>query len=166
MNLQHMTPWNWFRNDEPGGELMTGPGATDPFVRMHREMDRMLRDFFGTERGEQMLLRPSVDVAESRKAYRITVEVPGIEPSEIDLRVERGALIVSGEKRREQESDDEGFHRIERGYGQFRRVLALPDDADFENIRAEAHNGVLKIRVPRLKVESAPKARKIDITPQ
>jgi len=170
MDLQKLTPWNWFRNDEQGGGELMSPGrAADPFARMHREMDRMFEDFLGVERGRRdvrrdVLFRPSVDIAESKKAYRISVEVPGIDPSEIDLRVEGDLLVISGEKCQESEHDDEGFHRVERSYGQFRRVLTLPGDADADNIEADFRRGVLKIKVPRLKLDEKPGARKVEIS--
>lgn len=165
MNLQKLTPWNWLKGEgERYGEMMPWSRGMDPFTRMHREMDRMLEDFLGESRGAgEIMLRPSVDIAESKKEYRIDVEVPGIDPEKIDLTVEGDALVISGEKRREAESDDEGFHRVERSYGQFRRVLALPDDADADNIRAESKNGVLKIRIPRMKEAEKPGARKVEI---
>jgi len=168
MNLQNLTPFNWFRRDvEPGADYLPAERTSDPFTRMHREMDRMFDDFLGTARagnGGGLLLRPSVDIAESKKAYRISVEVPGIDPEQVELQVQEGALVISGEKRQETEDDEEGFHRVERHYGQFRRVLALPEDADVDNIRADAKNGVLKIRIPRLKQADKPGARRIEIS--
>ncbi len=166
MNLQKMTPFNWFRSDQSdGGEFLPAAGSPDPLARMHREMDRMFDQFFGTASpaGGSLLLHPSVDIAESKKAYRISVEVPGIDPEEIQLHAEGDALVISGEKRQETEDDEEGFHRVERHYGQFRRVLALPEDADVDSIQADAKNGVLKIRIPRLKQSEKPGARRIEI---
>ena len=167
MDLQKLTPFNWFkREDEREGDFLPATRGNDPFARMHREMDRMFEDFFGGARGaggSGLLLKPSIDIAESRKAYRISVEVPGIEPEQIDLHVEGDALVVSGEKQQESEDDDEGFHRVERTYGQFRRVLALPDDADPEGIKADFKRGVLKIKVPRVKQSEKAGARKIEI---
>lgn len=166
MKLQKLTPWNWFRDDMlPSAERLPSLGGDDAFTRMHREMDRMLETFLGSDRlpSDALVLKPSIDIAESKKAYRISVEVPGIEPGDIDLKVEDDMLVISGEKRREAESDEEGFHRVERSYGEFRRVLTLPEDADVEHIKAEFHNGVLKVRVPRLEVEKRPPVRKVEI---
>lgn len=163
LNLQKLTPWNWMQADDAGTMLPAGRGM-DPFSRMHTEMDRMFRDFFGDLRNDrEMLLQPSVDIAESKKAYRVSVEVPGIDPGKIDLEVQGDALMISGEKLQEKEADDEGFHRVERRYGQFRRVLMLPEDADVEHIKADTKNGVLKIRIPRLKEAEAPSTRKVPI---
>ena len=166
MDLQKLTPFNWFKRENEGtDEYLPATRGNDPFARMHREMDRMFEDFFGESRagGSGLLLKPSVDIAESRKAYNISVEVPGIEPDEIDLHVEGDALVVSGEKRQESEDEDEGFHRIERSYGQFRRVLSLPADADPDGIKADFKRGVLKIKVPRVKQSEKPGAKKVEI---
>ena len=168
MNLQKLSPWNWFRQEQAqSGELMPGQAGRDldPFSRMHREMDRMFEDFFGPRgpSGEApMLLRPSVDIAESKKEYRVSIEVPGVEEDDIDLTVEGQNLILSGEKRQETEDDDDGFHRVERHYGSFRRILTLPEDADSEGISAKFKKGVLDIRIPRTK-ESSTAQRRIDI---
>ena len=167
MKLQKLTPFNWFKRENEGtGEYLPATRGNDPFSRMHREMDRMFEDFLGGARaagGSGLLLKPSVDIAESKKAYRITVEVPGIEPSEIDLHVEGDTLVLSGEKSQESEDDDEGFHRVERTYGQFRRVLALPEDADPEGIKADFKHGVLKIKVPRVMQSEKAGAKKVEI---
>lgn len=168
MDLKKLTPWNWFRKEEEGGgEYLPATRNADPFARMHREMDRVFEDFFGRAApagaGAGLMLRPSVDIRESRKAYKISIEVPGIEADDIDLHVDGDTLVVSGEKRQESEDDDEGFHRIERSYGQFRRLLTLPGDADVDNIRADFRRGVLKIRVPRKADGDSSGARRIEI---
>jgi HSP20 family protein len=165
MNLQNLTPFNWFKRENEGrGDHHPTPRDIDPFARMHREMDRMFEDFFGGSRaGDGLLLKPSVDIAESKKAYKISVEIPGIEPDQIDLHIEGDTLVLSGEKRQESEDDDEGFHRVERSYGQFRRVLTLPEDADADGIKADFNNGVVKIKVPRLKQSEKAGAKKVKI---
>lgn len=168
MNLQKLSPWNWFRQEQAQpGDLMPGQAGRDldPFSRMHREMDRMFEDFFGPRgsSGEApILLRPSVDIAESKKEYRVSIEVPGVDEDDIDLTVEGQNLILSGEKRQETEDDDDGFHRVERHYGSFRRILTLPEDADSEGISAKFKKGVLDIRIPRTR-ESSTAQHRIDI---
>lgn len=168
MNLHKLGPWNWFKREEgERGELLPADHRRDPLARMHQEMDRLFEDFFGaiarpSEEGPGMVLRPSVDIAESKKAYRVSVEVPGVDESDIDLTLEDGALIISGEKRQESEDDEDGFHRVERHYGSFRRILTLPADADADNISAKFRKGVLRIRIPRVKERESGRKR-IDI---
>ncbi len=171
MDLQKLKPWNWFKREETETPevLPARRDSSDPLMRIHQEMDRMFEDFFGSALGgarganTPLLLKPSVDIAESRKAYRITVEVPGIDENEIALTVDGDDLIISGEKRQESRDEEEGFHRVERSYGQFRRILSLPGDADTDAIKANFRNGVLKIEVPRRKAEDKPGVRRIEI---
>ena len=158
MNLQKLSPWNWFKREEEGGrgDLLPARGGDDPLTRMHREMDRLFEDFLGaldrpSDRQRGLVLRPSIDIAESKTAYRISVEVPGVDEKDIDLTLDGDALIVSGEKRQESEEDEDGYHRVERSYGSFRRVLTLPSDADPDGISANFRKGVLKIEIPRTK---------------
>ncbi len=156
MNLEKFSPWNWFKREqeETGrGELMPRTSSSHPMMRLHRDMDRLFEDFFSDfgwpQAAGDQLLRPSIDIAESKKAYRISVEVPGVEESDLALSVDGDALIISGEKRQDNEQEENGFHRVERRYGSFRRVLSLPDDADRDKISARFKNGVLHIKVPR-----------------
>ncbi len=108
MDLQKLKPWNWFKREETASPEVVPARreGADPLLRMHREMDRMFEDFFGSALGRgggdvaaSLLLKPRVDIAESRKAYRISVEVPGIEEDAVDLAVDGDDLIISGEKR-------------------------------------------------------------------
>lgn len=156
MDLQKLSPWNWFKREEQSGsgELLPARRGDDPLTRMHREMDRLFEGFFGafdrpSNWPAELTLRPSIDIAESKKAYRISVEVPGVDEQDIDLTLDGDALVISGEKRQESEDDEDGYHRIERSYGSFRRVLTLPTDADAEHISAKFRSGVLKIEIPR-----------------
>lgn len=169
MDRRFLKPWDWFEREEPQGRGVAARRGGDPLARMHREMDRMFEDFLGGSmrpRGEtaaDLLLRPSMDISETRDAYRVAVEVPGVERDGIELTVSGDDLVISGEKRQESKKDEEGFHRIERSYGRFRRVLTLPDDADPDNIRARFENGVLEIEIARREDGEKPGARKIEI---
>ncbi len=169
MNLRKFSPWNWFRREQQEhGELMPAGRPQHPVERMHREIDRMFEGFpgmrdFSAGLGESAMLRPSVDISESKKAYRISVEVPGVEESDLDLTVEGHDLVISGEKRREAEDEEDGVHRIERSYGSFRRILSLPADADPDGINARFGKGVLKIKVPRKAKGGEGDARRVRI---
>ena len=166
MDLQKFSPWNWFKREEPSGsgELLPARGGDDPLARMHREMDRLFEDFFGafdkpSNWHSELVLKPSIDIAESKKAYRISVEVPGVDEGDIDLTLDGDALIISGEKQQDSEDDEDGYHRVERSYGSFRRVLTLPTDADADRITAKFRNGVLRIEIPRTREASGNRKR-------
>ncbi len=157
MKLSRIKPFNWFNREEwsPGALLPWRGQPGDPLARLHREMDRMFEGVLGshwpdwTAQSASLELWPDIDIAESKNAYRISVEVPGVEEKELDLSVDGDSLIISGEKRQTHEEDEQGFHRVERRYGSFRRSLSLPGDADADGIKASFENGVLKINIPR-----------------
>ena len=179
MNIRQWNPVNWFKHEEKE-EARNLPSklrgflpamSDDPLLGIHQEIDRMFDGVFsgmGMERlpglpgnktpansFSKALLKPNVDIKERKKDYKITVEVPGVEESDIKLEINEGALIISGEKKYEKEEKDEHYHSVERSYGSFRRVLSLPDDADENSIDAKFKNGVLTVFVARKAVENA-----------
>lgn len=137
---------------------------------MHREMDRVFDGFFSDALprvpfGMLPAITPDtldLDVAETDKAYLITADLPGLEDKDIDLTLNEGILTLKGEKRQEEETEGKTFHRMERRYGSFRRVLQLPGDADDNAVRATMQNGVLKIEIGKNE-KAAPSSRKIEI---
>ena len=104
---------------------------------------------------------PALDFAETADAYVVHVEVPGVDPKEVQISLEDGRLEISGEKSAEKRDEKQGWFRIERRHGSFRRVVELPGAIDTGKVKAESKNGVLTITLP--KREEA-KARKIDVT--
>jgi len=156
-----LTPWNWFKKEE-GNQVpvhVTNPSREHSLDRLHYEMNQVFdnflrgfpfsvghRDFTNLWDG---LMRPQVDIAESSKGYTITVEIPGVEEKDMDLTLADGTLTIRGEKRYETEDHDKQYHRVERSYGSFQRVLSLPHDADENSVKAQFKNGVLTITVGR-----------------
>lgn len=149
-----------------------------PFMRLHQEIDRIFEDAFrgrnfsmplllGSSHenfgGNLPMLRPAVNIAENEKQYTVTVEIPGIEEKDIQIQLDDDTLIIQGEKKQEQEHKDANFHRIERSFGSFQRVLTLPQDVDPDSVNAHFKNGILTISVNRVP-EKAPKhPRRIEI---
>jgi HSP20 family protein len=120
---------------------------------LKREMDRMWERFFGEspiqEVGAEWI--PPLDVAETKDEIIVTVELPGVDPSNVEVTVANGILTIKGEKKHERK--DERYHLIERTYGAFTRSIRLPVDFDENNVKATYKDGVLKIVLP--KVEKA-----------
>ena len=100
--------------------------------------------FFGREEAY-----PVVDMFESDKEITVTAELPGMDPGEVSISLDRNRLTIKGEKKFEQEEKKENFHRIERSYGTFCRVLTLPADVHEDQVRAAYKNGVLTIVMPK-----------------
>ena len=89
-------------------------------------------------------------------------EIPGVKPEEIDISVTDNMLTLKGERREEHETKDEDYYVRERSWGTFERTLRLPPTAEVDHIRAEVHDGVLEITVPKAAHE-APETRRIEV---
>lgn len=103
---------------------------------------------------------PRVDIREERDRFVLYADIPGVEPGDIEVQMDKGMLTIKGERRAEEREESENFSRIERRYGAFHRRFALPDSADPENISAQGHNGVLEITIPK-RPETTP--RRIEV---
>ncbi len=176
MELKNLlTPWNWFKKEEEqkqAGQGQHGLNPTGhPLSRLHHDLDTLFEQMFqgvpqlsslnGQRETWGGLLMPQVDIGESPKDYTITVEVPGVQEKDIDLTLIDGTLTIRGEKRDEHEEKDKHYHRIERSYGSFQRILSLPTDADEHSVKAKFKDGVLTITIA--KDPQAPPVRKIAI---
>ncbi len=106
---------------------------------------------------------PSVDILEKDGNLILRAELPGMTEKQIDLKLEGDTLILSGERKMENEDKKGNYHRIERVYGSFTRSFRLPDTVDSEKISAEYKNGVLTVTIPQ-KPEVKP--REIPVTVQ
>lgn len=92
---------------------------------------------------------PRVDIREEDGRFVILADLPGIDPDEVEIMMDKGILSIKGERKSELEEHAERYSRIERRYGMFHRRFALPDSADPEGITARGYNGVLEISIPK-----------------
>lgn len=153
--------------------------AADPWHSFRDEMDRLFDRFSGTF-GMPSLSRlfdieppfradasfsfaaPSVDVAEDDKAYKITAELPGLEPKDVEISLTGDLLVLKGEKKQEQEKSDKNYYMSERNYGSFQRAFALPAGVERDKIAAALAKGVLTITLPKKAAAQKP-AQKIEV---
>ena len=91
---------------------------------------------------------PRVDIKEEANRFVLYADIPGVNPEDIEVQMDKGMLTIKGE-RREEARENESFSRIERRHGNFHRRFALPDSADPEGISASGQNGVLQIVIPK-----------------
>jgi HSP20 family protein len=121
--------------------------------RLHQDLDRMLnRDFsHGNDDslGAVSDWMPAVDVHESKDAFVLRADLPGVEAKDIDVTMENGVLTLRGRRASEARKDEQGYRRIERVSGEFFRRFALPDTADPNSISAQINNGVLTVRIQK-----------------
>ena len=103
---------------------------------------------------------PRVDIKEEDQRFVIYVDVPGVDPANIEVSMEKSILTIKGERTVEKNEQNGRFTRVERSHGSFHRRFALPDSADADSISASGKHGVLEITIPK-KAEKA--ARRITI---
>jgi HSP20 family protein len=99
---------------------------------------------------------PALDVYEADDRIELALDLPGIDPENVDVTVEDSTLTVSGSREFRSDVEQDGFRRVERRYGSFARSLGLPATADAEHIEASFDKGVLTIAIPK-REESKPK---------
>lgn len=95
---------------------------------------------------------PSVDISEDDKAFTLLADIPGVDPNDIDISMEKGVLTIKGERQSVSAEEGENFKRVERQSGQFYRRFTLPDSADADKIEAKSVHGVLTITIPKQEV--------------
>lgn len=135
--------------------------------RMQDELNRFfddrlwrIRDTSNEELGAAFT--PAVNVYEDQEGLELTAEVPGLEPKDVDLRIENGVLTIRGERKLEREDRKENYLRVERSYGTFLRSFTLPPTVDTERVKAEYKNGVLRVQLPK-REEAKPRSIKVKV---
>ncbi len=142
MNLNRQSIWN--RDFVPADEF-------------RQAMSR----FLGAGDGDQSTVEtsqwaPRVDIREEDKRFMILADVPGVDPSEIEVSMDKSILTIKGERKVDSEEAGGKLTRQERVYGTFHRRFALPESADAESISAHGKHGVLEISIPK-KAETTPR---------
>ena len=119
---------------------------------LRREMDRFF-DRFVEPRWEETDTMgdwwPRMDVAETKDAFVVKAEIPGVDQKDISVSLQEQMLTVKGEKRQEKEDKDEQYHRVERAYGAFTRSFRLPANVEGAGVKAEFKDGLLTITLPK-----------------
>jgi len=106
---------------------------------------------------------PRVDIKEEADRFVLYADIPGVDPQEIEVQMDKGMLTIKGERREEAGLDSDNFSRIERRHGSFHRRFALPDSANPEGISASGQNGVLQIVIPK-RPETTPRRIQVGTT--
>ncbi|MGQ9654013.1 MAG: Hsp20/alpha crystallin family protein [Thermodesulfobacteriota bacterium] len=140
------------------------PPFTSPFSeldRIRREIDRIFSDMAGEAVPRDFSgVFPPVNVYEGREHYLITAELPGIDPSDLEITLAGNSLTLKGERKPADGGEKASYHRRERGSGTFRRTVSLPDKVDPDHVEATSNHGVLYVKLAKAQ-EVRP--RKIDV---
>ena len=124
------------------------------FDQLQRELNMPMNKFDSDENGNIATANwaPAVDIKEDDKAFTLMADIPGVDPDEIEVTMDKGVLTVKGERQSEKKTEEENYKRVERQYGVFYRRFTLPDSANADDIEAQSEHGVLKITIPKQEV--------------
>ena len=100
---------------------------------------------------------PALDVHEDKDSFSIRVELPGMRREDIEVSLQDGALVISGERKEEKVTEGTEVHRQERFYGRFSRALTLPSAVAGDTVKAQYKDGILTVTLPKAE-EAKPKA--------
>jgi HSP20 family protein len=137
-------------------------------IRIRETMNRLFEDALGRSAPPPAAAgaapgdwQPSIDLFEERERYVLRADLPGVEPSDVQVCVEAGSLFVRGERRRDNGVAPETYLRVERPIGRFAAQVCLPPSVDPQRIHARHHNGVLEVWLHKRDEEPA---NRIDVT--
>jgi HSP20 family protein len=126
---------------------------------MQRDLDRLFAGFGDTAATSFV---PAAELSTDNDNIYLNLEVPGLTPEEIDVQVSINSVAISGERKQETTTDENGTNRSEFRYGKFHRVIALPKKIQQDAVQAKYDRGVLKLTFPKLEDEK-PKTVKIEV---
>ena len=142
--------------------------ATDS-ANLAQRMERMFDEMMGRglwRSSEERPLRgswvPAINILEREDAMVITADLPGLKAEDVEVTVEEGILSIRGERKLEETSEGETYHRVERMYGVFERTFTLPNSVDVDKIDARFSNGEMVLTLPK-REESKPRSVKIKV---
>ncbi len=145
-----MTPGTFLTPTENLTNFMT----TDPFRllqnRLFQEPFTMFKPFVTTEENWPLMAwTPPCDIYETDKEVVLKVELPEVKREAVEVTLDNNVLMMKGERKFEEKTDRENYHRIERRYGEFMRSFTLPVYIDAAKINAEFKDGVLTVTLPK-----------------
>ena len=119
---------------------------------LRREFDRLFERFLGEPQAERITglwgshgWTPLLDLAENDEKVTLCMELPGIDPAEVEIHLAGWSLTIAGERREQVEENNKSFRRSERRLGYFKRIVQLPRSIDRESLTAEYKHGLLTL---------------------
>ncbi len=137
-----------------------------------REMEKSFQRIFNqpffkepliSKKEFENFVQPLSDIKETNKDVIITIDLPGVEKKDIQLKVTENTIEIKAEKSKKLEQKRKGYYKLERSHSGFYRALTLPCKVKTEKAKAELKNGVLKITIPKKEKQVKIKAKTIRV---
>jgi HSP20 family protein len=125
-----------------------------PFHEMdalQRDMNRMFEALASNEQNSmKQAFMPLAEMEQTEDAIHLKVEVPGMNVDDLDVQVTKDAVMITGERKSESKSENNGMKRSEFRYGSFSRTIPLPAPIDNNQVKGDYQNGILTLELPKL----------------
>jgi HSP20 family protein len=133
-------------------------------LTLQDQVNRLFGDVLDQTREESNLTSwaPAVDIHETEHELIVEADLPGVDPKDLDIRVENNLLTIRGERKFEKKVNEDNYLRVERAYGSFSRSFSLANTVNPEAIQADYQNGVLTLNIPK-REEAKPKQIKVNV---
>ena len=152
MGVRDLIPWGRSANSQM--PVLYREDDRNPFLSLHREMNRLFDDVFRSFDSRlpalgsvPQVIWPTVEISDTGTELKVTAEIPGLEEKDIEVLLDDGALTLKGEKRSETEDKEKQFS--ERFYGHFERRIPLGIEVEPDKVEARFRNGLLTITLPK-----------------
>lgn len=152
---RNLIPWNWGKKNLPvRKEDSTNESTLYSPSLLQRDINRVFDNFFHTFENGMMsavgeaygsMFYPRIEVNETAKDLRVSVELPGIDDKDLDVSIDDDGLTITGEKKEEKQENKSGFYFRERTYGSFQRRIPFPCAVDKDHVEATFKRGVLNV---------------------
>jgi HSP20 family protein len=158
-----MVPANSSKFNMKGAEMLLRLNAHGDFTDVFQNFDRLLQQTDAEPRPSGTSY-PAVESFRRGENFVLRVELPGVDPKEIEMNVEDGHLILKGEKKKQNSTDDKNHYLCEVAYGRFQRSFRLPRGVKADQLTARHENGVLTITIPARSPEDVRRRVSIQIS--
>jgi HSP20 family protein len=137
---------------------------------LHQQMNHLFDELIRTESNQSLFPKmmngtwmPTIELQEAGADIILKAQVPGVDAKDIDIQVSSDAVLIAGEHKEEKRTENKGIFRSEFQYGQFQRVVPLPVDVKYKEVKAEFKDGVVTLTLPKADANRQ-NAVKVDLT--
>lgn len=115
----------------------------------HGSTSKAGNDVLHNPQGENETWEPAIEMKQTDSSIILQVQVPGIEPKKLDIHVSKNAVSIAGEHQEQKVHHEKGIYHSEFNYGYFQRIVPLPLFVEHKQVKAEIHNGILTLSLPK-----------------
>ena len=114
---------------------------------LQRQMNRLFDEAISPSAlfEREQMKAPAIEMHETAEALQLKLELPGMEPKDLDIQVTENSVYISGERRQESKTDENGVTRSEFYYGKFQRMIPLPNRIENTQVKADYKDGILNL---------------------